>query len=38
MITSYKQGKIGRELTKIGLIKRDKRMGGKTIKVWKGIQ
>jgi hypothetical protein len=30
--------KIGRELTKIGLIKRDKRMGGKTIKVWRGIK
>lgn len=30
--------KIGRELSKLGLTKDDKRMNGKTIKVWKGIK
>jgi hypothetical protein len=30
--------KIGRELSKLGLTKDDKRIEGKTIKVWRGIK
>lgn len=30
--------KVGRELNKIGLTKVDKKVDGKTVKVWKGIQ
>jgi hypothetical protein len=29
--------KVGRELAKIGLVKSDKKIGGKTTKVWSGI-
>ena len=30
--------KIGRELAKLGLVKEDKKVEGKTIKIWRGIK
>jgi len=30
--------KIGRELAKLGLVKEDKKVEGKTIRIWKGIR
>jgi hypothetical protein len=30
--------KIGRELGKLGLVSSDKKVGGKCLKIWKGIK
>jgi arginine repressor len=30
--------KIGRELGKLGLVKEDKKVDGKTIKIWRGVK
>lgn len=29
--------KVGRELGKLGLVKEDKKIGGKCIRIWRGI-
>lgn len=34
---NWSDTKIGRELTKLGLVKEDKKIEGKTIKIWRGI-
>ena len=35
---NWSDTKVGRELAKMGLVKEDKKIGGKTLKIWKGLK